>query len=228
MKQAILAAGVFLGGAIVLPAGLVNFDDVSGPLNTHMVTQSNHYSGQGVTIQTIVNATDGKAVGDTFSATLRNDGAGAGAFSIIHVTTTVSTPNMAAAYHRVCNPTCHAVFASDELLFTFATPVTSASLFTDTAPAEGADVVRLMALRRLAENQYQILAIATGLDNATTAPGNFLQVSVAGGFTHLLFETTTEAEGVDNLSFSPVPEPSAAALTALGAAGVLLRRRLRR
>lgn len=227
MKHAILAAGAVLAGALLLPAGVIDFDDVSGPLNTRIITQSNHYAAQGVTIQTIANATDGKVVGDTFTATLRDDGLGVGAFAIIHVTTTVSTPNMAASHHRICDPTCHTVFSSDELLFSFNTPVTSASLVTDIAPAETADVVRLLALKRLGGNQFEILAIASGLDNATTSPGNLLQVAVAGGFTDLLFETTTEAEGIDNLTFSPVPEPSAITLAILGAAGLFLRWRTR-
>lgn len=218
------AISAFLASALLLPAGVINFDDVTGPLNTRIITQSNHYAAQGVTIQSIANATDGKVVGDTFTATPHDDGLGIGAFAIIHVTTTVSTPNMAASHHRICDPTCHTVFSSDELLFSFDTPVTSAGLFTDTAPGEAADVVRLLALKRLGGNQFQILAIASGLDNATTAPGNFLQVAVAGGFTDLLFETTTEAEGIDNLTFSPVPEPSAISMAALGAAALIIRR----
>ncbi|MBS1824436.1 MAG: hypothetical protein JST93_03880 [Acidobacteria bacterium] len=222
MKLALCA----LLGAALLPAGLINFDDVSGPVNTRAVQQSNHYSAQGVLIQTILNATDGLQVGDTFTATPRDDGFGVGAFATINAATATSSPNFAVSHHVVCDPTCHAVFASDELLFSFDTPVASASLVTDTANPEAADVVRLIALKRLGGNQYQILAITSGLDNATSFPANQLQVAVDGGFTDLLFETTTEAEGIDNLDFTNVPEPSTISLALLGACAIYSVRRI--
>lgn len=223
MKLALLTTCAILGSTALLPAGLINFDDVSGPVNTRVVQQSNHYSAQGVLIQTILNATDGLQVGDTFTATPRDDGFGVGAFATVNAATASSAPNFAVSHHVVCDPTCHAVFASDELLFSFDTPVASASLVTDTANPEAADVVRLIALKRLGGNQYQILAITSGLDNATSFPANQLQVAVDGGFTDLLFETTTESEGIDNLDFTDVPEPSTISLALAGAAAILIR-----
>ena len=223
MKFAARACSALFACSVLLPAGFINFDDVTGPVNTRVVQQSNHYSAQGVLIQTIQNATDGLQVGDIFTATPRDDGFGVGAFATVNAATASSAPNFAVAHHVICDPTCRAVFASDELLFSFDTPVASASLVTDTANPEAADVVRLIALKRLGGNQYQILAITSGLDNATSFPANQLQVAVDGGFTDLLFETTTEAEGIDNLTFSEVPEPSTISLALAGAAAILIR-----
>jgi hypothetical protein len=112
-----------------------------------------------------------------------------------------------------------------DLLMLFPTPVTSVSLVSD-ATSESPDIIRLIALQDLGGGNYQVLGFAQAFDNALTAPGNTLSVSLPFAFSYALFEVTTEQEGFDDLSFAPVPEPTTLAL--LGAGLVALRARRRR
>lgn len=113
----------------------------------------------------------------------------------------------------------------------FSTPVTSVQLTTDDAGGEDADIVRLLALAQTGNpNEFVVLAVAQGLDDATTSPANQLGVSLATPLSFALFQVTTEAEGFDNLTFNQVPEPTGLALVALAllAVGVGRRRRVTR
>ena len=70
------------------------------------------------------------------------------------------------------------------------------------------------------------LAVTEAVDNATTSPGNFLSLAGLSPFSFAIFQTTTEQEGFDNLTFTTVPEPGSYALLALGlvALGMMRRR----
>jgi hypothetical protein len=124
----------------------------------------------------------------------------------------ISPPNFAAA---------SSVFlgTADDLLMSFATPVTSLQLTTDDAnpDAGGADVVRLLALESTGNpSEYRVLASVSGLDDAISSPGNLLSVNLSGTpFSFALFQATTEPEGFDNLTFNVVPEPSSFLLLAV-------------
>ena len=134
----------------------------------------------------------------------------------------ISAPNFAAA--------SDVFVVLNDVLMSFSTPVTSVSLTTDDAGGEIADVVRLLALTPTgAPFEFMVVGIATGLDNATSSPANLLSVSFGGApFSYALFQVTTEAEGFDDLTFTPVPEPGGVALLGLGLAGLLSAMRQRR
>jgi hypothetical protein len=224
--QLVLAAGL-----LAMPAfcGSINFDDISSSPGFGYFFSSTRYAAQGVTFNIVNSVSDTAAVGDTFTATLTSHEAGtAGAPLIFNNSAAVSAPNFAVPLKVVCpNGSCTTQFNSEEMLMTFSVPVNFAELFTDIAPDEAADVVRLLALKSLGNNQYKIMAIDSGFDNQTSVPANRLSVYVPGGFDALLFQTTTEQEGFDNLNFANVPEPGSMALMGSGLAlvGLWARRR---
>ncbi len=80
--------------------------------------------------------------------------------------------------------------------------------------------IRSLAGLQLVGANFQVVALAAGPDNATTAPGNVLSFSAP--ITHAIFQTTTEQEGFDNLVFdlTAAPEPSTLALLGLGLAAL--------
>jgi hypothetical protein len=133
----------------------------------------------------------------------------------------ISPPNFAAAAD---------VFGvNNDILMSFSTPVTSVQLTSDDHPFESPDIIRLLALAPTANpNQFVVLALAEGLDNATMPPDNLLSVSFGGlPFSSALFQVTTEAEGFDDLTFvtvgsTAVPEPSSLLLCLVGVGGALL------
>lgn len=100
-----------------------------------------------------------------------------------------------------------------DLLMIFTTLVTSVSLTTDRA-VEGPDIVRLGALQATATpNEFTVLGYVEAFDNATLTPNSLLSISLNGSsFSYALFQITTEQEGIDNLTFTQVPEPSSLAM----------------
>ena len=97
----------------------------------------------------------------------------------------------------------------------FSTPITAISVNSDSAPAEIADVIRLIAVAPTGNpNEFQVIAVAKASDNATTSPGNLLSLTGLPPFSFAIFQTTTEQEGFDNLNFTTVPEPGSYALLA--------------
>jgi hypothetical protein len=55
-----------------------------------------------------------------------------------------------------------------------------------------------------------------------------LEVNVPAGFSFAVFQTTTEQEGFDDLTFTALPEPGIMALVSVGLATFLARRARRR
>jgi len=206
--RCLLVATALLSFGGKLPAAtIINFDDVTVSSNSIRIVSPTRYASRGVTIQTIVNATDGLGMGDTFTADLRITEFGEGRIGIYNPASgaAVSPPNIVIPL-ATSNGSFR--FLGDELLLSFGTPVYSASVVSDDFFPEGPHVVRLLALRSLGNQQFEILAVASGFDNATSSPANLLAVGLSGGFSYALIETTTEFEGFDDLTFEPVPEPS--------------------
>ena len=135
----------------------------------------------------------------------------------IFASSAVSQPNIAVALGGGLN----------DVLMSFSTPITAISVNSDSAPAEIADVIRLIAVAPTGNpNEFQVIAVAEASDNATTSPGNLLSLTGLPPFSFAIFQTTTEQEGFDNLNFTTVPEPGSYALLAIGlvALGTIRRR----
>jgi|SoiMethySBSTD1v2_1073268.scaffolds.fasta_scaffold17337_6 hypothetical protein len=212
--RAVVLASFVIGSAGSVYATTITFDDL--PAVTNNAQAGNTYDPLGIHISTLQSIPDTiDTVGETFTVTpfsdtfwLISNPGGAGS---------ISSPNFAAATNGGFN----------EVLFSFASPITSLSLQTDDTPGENPDVVRLLALQLIGPNQYEVVAVASGLDDATAFPANFLQVAAGGGFSYAIFQTTTEQEGFDNVEFAAVPEPATLGLLATGLAGFVYRNRRR-
>lgn len=139
----------------------------------------------------------------------------------------------------------------DVLMDFSANPITGIALTTDEF-IEGPETVNLIALAlndnpATAEVEYTVVAVDSGLDDATSAPDNrlFLETTIDMPFSLILFQggynagnpSGRELEGFDDLRFvkdgSPldpfgdpeVPEPSTLVLVALAMGGGLLVKR---
>ncbi|MCX7799230.1 MAG: hypothetical protein N2109_02690 [Fimbriimonadales bacterium] len=110
---------------------------------------------------------------------------------------------------------------TNDLLMTFSSPVTFVSLITDRYVPESNDLVQLVAL----DDNFNVVALMNAQDGGTTLVANSMSVSSPVPFRYALFVSTTEQEGIDDLTFVPVPEPFTMALGAAGLAVALRRRR---
>jgi hypothetical protein len=184
----------------------VNFDAL-----TQGVQLGNVLAASGV-ILTTGNVPDTVMVGDTI--TLANPVSGFEVFA--QSGNAVSPPNFATASGVGLN----------DVLISFISPVTFVSLRTDHFAPEAPDVVRLLALAPTGTpNQFQVLAIAQGSDDAGSAPADTLSVDLGGApFGFALFQTTTEPEGFDDLMFTlaPLPAPSLSAWGMIVLSGLLV------
>ena len=204
MHRVLIAALFALAGA-VQPASavLIDFDNLAaGTQNGNVLAAS------GVTFAT-GNIPNAIAAPFTFSNFDPR-------FSIF-ASSAVSQPNIAVALGGGLN----------DVLMSFSTPITAISVNSDSAGGEVADVIRLIAVVPTGnQNEFQVIAAAEAFDNATTSPGNLLALSGLPPFSFAIFQTTTEQEGFDNLTFTTVPEPESYALLALGlgALGMMRRR----
>ena len=203
----VLAAAVLALAGATQPASAVNidFDNLAAG-----VQNGNVLAASGVTFATgtIPNVILGPFTFSNFDP----------GFSIFS-SSAVSQPNIAVALGGNLN----------DVLMSFSTPITAISLNSDSAPGEFADVIRLIAVAPTGNpNEFQVIAVAEALDNATTSPGNLLSLAGLPPFSFAIFQTTTEQEGFDNLNFTftRISEPASYALLALGlvALGVFRRR----
>jgi hypothetical protein len=204
MRRVLTAALLALvGAAQPASAGFIDFDNLA-PGNQN----GNVLAASGVTFAT-GNIPNAIAAPFTFSNFDPN-------FSIF-ASSAVSQPNIAVALGGGLN----------DVLMSFSTPITAISVNSDSAAAEVGDVIRLIAVAPTGNpNEFQVIAVAEAVDNATTSPGNFLSLAGLPPFSFAIFQTTTEQEGFDNLTFTTVPEPGSYALLALGlvALGMMRRR----
>jgi hypothetical protein len=206
-----------LGIASDAKAGFIDFDDIALAPNTGTIVASNHYAAQGVTIQTILDSGDALVVGSVFTPTVFQN-----SFVVFNLASSISAPNLA-IFNRVVGGVL--TFASDEVLFSFATPAPFVSLNSDDAPNENQDVIRLLGLRNVGGGQFEVIAVDDAFDNETTPAGTLLSIDCPGGCDAAVFVQTTEQEGFDNLRF--VPEPTTLAILGLGLAGLGITRRRR-
>lgn len=165
---------------------------------------SNTFAGDGVSIQTgLLPSSISVGAIVTFSS-VENQ------FEIAAVGAT-SQPNVAGA--------TGCCVGTKDLLISFSDPVNSVSVSTDLAAPEGAaDTVRLIALNPTGNPfEFSVVGFVQALDNFTTAPANLMTVAPGQFFNAVAFQTLTEYEAIDDLTF--VPEPSTALLVLAGLVG---------
>lgn len=221
-RVAALAAAILVLPAPGAGAAVVDFDDLPLALGANSLQTSGRYLGRGVRIQTVDNTTDALSVGDDFFMGAIRDN-----FILANRSASPSLPNLAFANEYPDGVSGGLLNGSREMLFSFSSAVTRVALNTDlTGEGTVGDVVRLLALQDLGGGMFRVVAATSALDNVTNLADSRMRVAFAGGFTHAIFETTTEREGLDNLTY--VPEPASLLLIGAGAVGFVSRRRATR
>jgi hypothetical protein len=93
-----------------------------------------------------------------------------------------------------------------DVLISFTAPVTSVSVVSDHFVPEERDLIRLIVLGATeTPNQFTVLRFVEAYDDAVGPPDDTLAVNLDGApFSYAVFQTTTELEGFDDLTFTPV------------------------
>jgi len=199
---AILSTIAIASSALAGPV-VINFDDLPA---ANATIPGNFYQAQGVIMSQVTSTPDATIGAFLTLATQSND------FLIYTGNGAVSNPNYAYAS------------GTNDMFFSFTTPINSLSLDIDTYQPEGGDVVRLAALVfNSSDNTYEVIAVTSTIDNPVTTVT--LTVAPGQSFVHALFQSTTEQEGFDNLTFNVIPLPSGAALAGIGLLAISGRRR---
>jgi len=195
-------------------AEVINFDELVLPPGI-TAQLGNHYAGSGITFSSgdvPAGLNPAIAVGDVFTLGGVIDG-----FVAINNANAVSPPNFAGARN----------LGLQDTLMSFTGSITSLSLHSDDAPADGNDVIRLLALEATGNpDEYRVLAFVAASDGAVSEPDNLLTVNVPGGFSFAIFQVTTEQEGFDDVTFA-TPEPATLLLLAVSVLGLGLSQRRR-
>jgi hypothetical protein len=176
-----------LFGCVAAKATTINFDKLSAGHK-----QGNVYANEGIRFDTC-QSPNAISLGSIITLTSCVDG-----FQILANSDAVSPPNFAAA-----DP-----LGTTDVLMSFTNPVNFVELYSDVNKTEGPDTIRLIALQATnVPHQYKVVNYYQSLDNKTGVNGdNRLNVAMpSGSFSVALFQTLTEPEGFDNLSFTPAP-----------------------
>jgi hypothetical protein len=179
--------GAFIGCVGMAHATTINFDN-TGP----GYKPGDLYVSEGIKFDTC-QSPNAISLGSIITLTDCTDG-----FLILGNGDAVSPPNFATAKG----------LGTMDVLMTFSAPVNFVELFSDVNKTEGPDVIRLLALEPTGSpHQYKVVNYFQSLDNKTGINGdNRLNVATPqGGFSAALFQTLTEAEGFDNLSYTFAP-----------------------
>jgi hypothetical protein len=187
----LILAVVLLGFAInPVHATTINFDNLSAGVKSGDV-----YAALGVKFATC-QSPNAVALNSVITLSQCTQG-----FQILTNDDAISPPSFAVARG----------LGTKDVLMSFTNPVNYVEVFSDDNPTEAPDMIRLIALEPTGKkNQFKVVAIDISVDNKTGfVLNNRLVVSSKNPFSAALFQTMTEAEGFDNLSFtlSKLPEP---------------------
>src|SRR5688572_4489749 len=187
--------------ATLTKAAVINFDDKTAGNYSAFTYAPDPFPSTGVTFHTadIPNAI---SVGTQFTAVNQNFtfdiDAGDGGLGY------VSSPNFAKA----------AGGGTRDLLMSFPEWVTAVSLQLDTAPeGDNGEIVRFIALKELGPATFEVLQFVEAQDHEA---GKLMELSLSGQpFQWVVFQTTVEQEGIDNVNYTPLPEPAGFLFTAM-------------
>jgi hypothetical protein len=209
-----LALGIISQTA--MHAATIDFDNVVGSSGGTAVS-SETFAANGVRIFS-GNAPTALAVGSIFTFTgLTAD------FLIIESEESISAPNLARAKGVPVG-----FEDAKDLLLEFGPAVNSVQITLDENPSEAPSLVRLLALVPTGNPlEFQVVALDEAFDDAVSSPANLTNLEIAGApFSYVLFQTTAQdSEGIDNLTFGQVPEPSITMMLTIGSAALVLLRR---
>ncbi|HPA17000.1 MAG TPA: hypothetical protein PLU30_04585 [Verrucomicrobiae bacterium] len=198
----------------------VNFDDVSSTNTSGEPVAGSTFAAHGIALASCI-CPNSLSLGSTITLSGIDQ-----RILLISNANSVSSPNLIGAMQGANGET-----STNDILFSFAGPVSSIQVATDDSSETG-QIVRLLALDPT-ENpwEFEVVGLAEGLDNATTSPANLLTINLGtNAFSFALFQVTTEYEGIDNLTYVPTPEPKQCLSVILPTAmfAVSLRKRLQR
>jgi hypothetical protein len=101
--------------------------------------------------------------------------------------------------------------ATADLLITFAAPVAFVSVRSDHFPSDATDLIRLVALAATdVPGQFEVLTFVNAYDDAVGSPQDLLALDLSATPTSfVVFQSTTELEGFDNLAYTLETAPPA-------------------